>query len=214
MKISELLKNTINESGDLPVDNFTAADLHHLSQMRDLLQAQQFALKLINTPSQKPLQPAKKSWFEKAIRNATSVQRLSKMMWDLLLSGEGHSVIGSGSSTMPSSYRQKFGETDEFVLRAYDLEPVSAMTPDGQIHSVRSPHDVLALPVGSVILDADIHSDGDVRKATYSMVQKTQDTDDLMVKAFTNVGDLDVSPYAKSSMVASAFAEQARNLLA
>ena len=31
-------------------------------------------------------------------------------MYDLLLSGEGHAVVGSKSSMNPNSYRQRFGE--------------------------------------------------------------------------------------------------------
>jgi hypothetical protein len=33
-------------------------------------------------------------------------------MYDLLLSGEGHSVVGSRSSMNPNSYRQRFNEQD------------------------------------------------------------------------------------------------------
>lgn len=211
MRIDELLgsTNTLNELDNRPTDNFSAEDLHHLSKIRDLSKAKEFAFELISRPSKKPMRPEKVAWFKSQLAGKKSVQDVTKMLWDMLLSGEGHKVIGSKNSMRDNSYRQRFGENSGFVWRAYDLDPVSAMTPDKQIHRLAGSHDTLKLPVGSVILHADVHDDGDSRKVSYSLAKKVVDTDDLMEKSFEDIGHLDVSPYARSAEVELAFAKEA-----
>ena len=49
--------------------------------------------------------------------------RIIKLMYDLLLSGEGHSVIGSKSSTSPNVYRSRFGED---VVESSDISGLLA----------------------------------------------------------------------------------------
>ena len=48
-----------------------------------------------------------------------------KMMYDLLLAGEGHKVVGGRNDMNPNSYRQRFGEsiaeTEEHLNRIRSL---------------------------------------------------------------------------------------------
>jgi ElaB/YqjD/DUF883 family membrane-anchored ribosome-binding protein len=90
--------------------NFNAEDLKRLERIRDLptLKAQAFAL--ISKPSAKPMKPEKVEWFKQTLEKMNSPLKVIKLMYDLLLSGEGHAVVGSKSSMNPNSYRQKFGE--------------------------------------------------------------------------------------------------------
>lgn len=208
MRISEIIK----KEDPRPVDNFTADDLHHLEQIRDLSRAKEFALSLITRPSQKPLTPKKKAWFTSSVSRAKSTDDLVRMMWSMLMSGEGQPVIGSRHSTEPSHYRSQFGEGDEFMQRAYEMDPMFAMTPDGGTHRLNGKrHDAAALPVGSVVLDAEEHDPGQI---SYTLYVKTGEGNDLMDNAFESKGFLKVSPYAKADVVMAAFTEHAPKLLA
>jgi len=92
-------------------DNFTADDLQRLGTITDLEQLKQAAAGLIsNTDSKRPMKPEKVSWFLNRIAEKSTVASVIKMMWDLLLAGEGSAVIGSKGSTKKSSYRDRFGE--------------------------------------------------------------------------------------------------------
>lgn len=215
MKISELLQPGmgLNELDTRPDTNFTAEDLHHLSKIRDLSKAKEFAFELISRPSKKPMRPEKVAWFKTQLAKKKSVQDVTKMLWDMLLSGEGHRVIGSKGSMTDNSYRQQFGEDSGVMWRGYDLEPVSGMTPDKKVIRLVGSHSVADLPVGSIVLHADIHDDGDSQKASYRMFKKVLDTDDLMEKAFEEVDHLDVSSYARSAEVELAFAKEAAKSL-
>lgn len=93
--------------------NFDADDLKRLERIRDLPTLKAQALELISKPSAKPMKPEKVEWFKNALENMNSPMRVIKLMYDLLLSGEGNSVIGSKSSMNPNSYRQRFGEEAE-----------------------------------------------------------------------------------------------------
>jgi hypothetical protein len=58
------------------------------------------------------MKPEKVEWFKNALDRMNSPIKVIKLMYDLLLSGEGHAVVGSKSSMNPNSYRQRFGESD------------------------------------------------------------------------------------------------------
>ena len=49
-------------------------------------------------------------WFKNALSKMTSKDQVIKLMYDLLLSGEGQAVIGSRFSMRPSGYRQRFND--------------------------------------------------------------------------------------------------------
>lgn len=208
MRIHELL----NESDPRPEDNFTADDLHHLEKIRDLSKAKEFALSLITRPSQKPLSPKKRAWFTASIARAKSTDDLLRMMWSMLMSGEGQPVIGSRHSIEPSYYRSQFGEAEDTSLfRAYEMDPMFAMTPDGGTHTLNGKrHDAAALPKGSVVLDAEEHDPGQI---SYTMYVKVGDSSDIMDNMFQNKGFLDISSYAKPDEVLAAFKSKAASLL-
>jgi predicted DNA-binding WGR domain protein len=93
-------------------DNFTADDIKELEGITDLATLKERAFALISTPSKKPMKPEKVAWFKSAIERMTSPAAVIKLMWDLLLSGEGQAVIGSRSSMNPNSYRSRFNEEE------------------------------------------------------------------------------------------------------
>ena len=92
--------------------NFDAEDLKRLERIRDLPTLKAQAFELISRPSAKPMKPEKVEWFKNALEKMNSPLKVIKLMYDLLLSGEGHAVVGSKSSMNPNSYRQRFGEEE------------------------------------------------------------------------------------------------------
>ena len=92
--------------------NFDIEDLKRLERIRDLPTLKTQALALISKPSGKPMKPEKVEWFKNALDNQrmNSPMKVIKLMYDLLLSGEGNAVVGTRSSMNPNSYRQRFGE--------------------------------------------------------------------------------------------------------
>ena len=98
------------ELSEGPTDNFTIKDLKKLEQLPTLEDMKAFAKELIATPSRRPMQPQKVRWFLQAIDSKTSPNAIIKLMYDLLLGGEGHKVIGSKHSTDANSYRSTFRE--------------------------------------------------------------------------------------------------------
>lgn len=94
-------------------DNFTADDIHELEKMDDIDQIKGRAIELISTPSKKPMKPEKISYFKNKIAMMKSKMDIVKLMYDLLLSGEGFGVVGSRNSMGSNSYRQRFGDSVE-----------------------------------------------------------------------------------------------------
>lgn len=90
--------------------NFDIEDLKRLERIRDLPTLKTQAMMLIGKPSAKPMRPEKVEWFKNALERMTSPMAVIKLMYDLLLSGEGHAVVGSKSSMTPNHYRQRFNE--------------------------------------------------------------------------------------------------------
>jgi hypothetical protein len=90
--------------------NFDANDIKRLEGINDLNELKKQAFSLITKNSDRPMKPAKVSWFKRALISKTNKMAVIKMMYDLMLSGEGHSVIGTATSTAPNSYRANFGE--------------------------------------------------------------------------------------------------------
>ena len=96
--------------------NFTPEDLKQLEGIRDLATLKVRALQLISRPSARPMKPEKVEWFKGALDRMTSPAAVIKLMYDLLLSGEGHSVLGSRNSMRGNTYRQRFGENADAEL--------------------------------------------------------------------------------------------------
>jgi hypothetical protein len=94
-------------------DNFTADDIHELEILNDLNEIKSRALELIMAPGKRPMKPEKINYFKEKIGMMTSKSHVIKLMYDLLLSGEGIGVIGSRNSMGSSNYRQRFGDSME-----------------------------------------------------------------------------------------------------
>lgn len=100
-----------NESIEEAKDyNFTADDIAQIAQMRDINAAKQQALKLITSDSRRPMSKDKIGYFTNVIQSKRNIDALIKMLYDMMLSGEGHGVIGTANSIKPSRYRQTYGE--------------------------------------------------------------------------------------------------------
>ena len=99
------------------VVNFDANDIKKLEQIKDLETLKARAFELISKPSAKPMKPEKVEWFKSKLQMLNKPMSIIKLMYDLLLSGEGQAVIGNKSSTNPNSYRQRFGNTEEAKQR-------------------------------------------------------------------------------------------------
>jgi hypothetical protein len=111
--VSAMRMPTLDEQGvaeGKSAINFSADDLKRLEKIRDLPTLKAQAFELISKPSAKPMKPEKVEWFKQALENMNSPIKVIKLMYDLLLSGEGNAVVGSKSSMNPNSYRQRFGE--------------------------------------------------------------------------------------------------------
>lgn len=94
-------------------DNFTIDDIKELEGIRDLATIKARAKELIKGKPARRMKPEKISWFYNHIDTLKNPMAVVKMMYDLLLAGEGHKVIGSRNSMGANSYRQRFGEDAE-----------------------------------------------------------------------------------------------------
>jgi hypothetical protein len=105
----EMGKKYFGEGKDL--NNFTVDDIRELELIRDLNVLKQQAIALISKPSKRPMDPEKVQWFRSKIDSLQRPTQVIKLMYDLLLSGEGNAVIGDRYSTKKNNYRQTFGES-------------------------------------------------------------------------------------------------------
>ena len=108
-KTDGMSKKYFGEGKDL--NNFTVDDIRELELIRDLNVLKQQAIALISKPSKRPMDPEKVQWFRSKIDSLQRPTQVIKLMYDLLLSGEGNAVIGDRYSTKKNNYRQTFGES-------------------------------------------------------------------------------------------------------
>jgi hypothetical protein len=97
------------ESTEAARDNFTADDINAIARM-PLEKAKARAIELVTNDGPRAMKPEKQAWFRRVIGQARTTSQVAKIMYDLLLSGEGHGVVGTASGMGPSSYRRNFGE--------------------------------------------------------------------------------------------------------
>jgi hypothetical protein len=90
--------------------NFTTDDLQQLQKMNNVDDVKRRAIELITTKSRKPMKPEKVAWFKRAIASKRTPMDVIKLMYDLMLSGDGQAVIGSRGSMASNSYRRTFGD--------------------------------------------------------------------------------------------------------
>jgi hypothetical protein len=91
--------------------NFDAEDIARLQNIDDLNTVKTQAFSLISKPSKRPMKPEKVEWFRSALERMQNKNAVIKLMYDLLLSGEGSGVIGSRSSMGQNTYRQRFRDS-------------------------------------------------------------------------------------------------------
>ena len=109
-KAAELKKKYQVKEARKAEQNFDIEDIKNLESIKDLATLKLQAFNLISRPSAKPMKPEKVEWFKQRLEDLKSPMAVIKLMYDLLLSGEGHRVIGSKHSMNPNSYRGRFGE--------------------------------------------------------------------------------------------------------
>ena len=91
-------------------DNFTSDDIKQLEKIRDLETLKARAIDLISTRSKKAMKPEKLAILTRRIDSKKRPMDIIELMYDLLLRGEGHGVIGSRDSMNPNSWQRRFGE--------------------------------------------------------------------------------------------------------
>ena len=104
-------KKTVKEGpNDGLDDNFTVDDIKRLEGIRDLSTLKAQAKELVKGKEIKRMKPEKISFFYNRIDDLKNPMSVIKLMYDLLLAGEGNKVIGSKNTMNPNSYRARFGE--------------------------------------------------------------------------------------------------------
>lgn len=101
LKQDQRFRGTVNET----VDNFTIDDIKHLERLNGLEDVKSQAISLVSTPSKRPISPEKQAWLKHEINGKKDKMAVIKLMYDLMLGGEGMKVIGSNSK-----YRRRFDE--------------------------------------------------------------------------------------------------------
>lgn len=101
------VKEGPNDAGD---DNFTPADIKRLEGIRDLPTLKAQAKVLVKGKAARRMKPEKIAYFYDKINSLSSPLAVIKLMYDLLLAGEGNAVIGTKRGMSPNSYRGRFGE--------------------------------------------------------------------------------------------------------
>ena len=99
---------------NLPPENFNADDINSLMRLRDLDQIKLQAFKLITNPnSSRPIKPEKVAWLKQRLTQLRNKESVVRLLYDMLLSGEGNKVIGTRYSMEPNVYRKTFKELNE-----------------------------------------------------------------------------------------------------
>jgi uncharacterized Zn finger protein (UPF0148 family) len=126
---TDKLKEDMEQAAGLSKDhiNFDAQDIKRLERISDLDTLKKQAFLLISKTSAKPMRPEKIAWFKQSLANKNKKLDIIKLMYDLMLSGEGHAVIGSKSSMNPSSYRQTFKKKEHMLKEDENLDKAETL---------------------------------------------------------------------------------------
>lgn len=122
---------------DRPNDNFGPDDIKKLERTDNINDARKMAIELISMASKRSMKPQKVAWFKNAVNSKKTVLDIVKLMYDLLLSGEGNKVIGGRHSMEPNSYRKAFGENEED----------GAIDTGTEIYTPENPTDMISMDV-------------------------------------------------------------------
>ena len=110
MKANKYAEDMEVDEARKPAFNFDGEDIEKLNKIDDLPTLKAQAFELISKPSQRPMKPEKVEWFKNALEKMINKRAVIKLMYDLLLSGEGHGVIGNVRS---DNYRKRFSDSIE-----------------------------------------------------------------------------------------------------
>jgi len=123
-EVHKLMATKITESL-MEADNFTADDINKLAVVKDLGIAKERALAMITAnKGGRPMKIEKQRWFRGKVESANSINQLVKMLYDMLLAGEGLSVSGSKYTTGKNSYQRTFeGGWEDTLTQQTKLTP-------------------------------------------------------------------------------------------
>lgn len=164
-------------------DNFTADDIKRLEGINDLETLKAQAKELIKGKAARKMKADKITFLYNKVDGMTNRMAIIKLMYDLLLAGEGNAVVGSRNSMKANSYRSKFGEGSMGGINRvpqlglsheHDLEPKSYEEKLEEFLAVdevyQGPHIGDPTKLGKAPKSS---MQGD---STYSFSQKVQDT--------------------------------------
>jgi cytidyltransferase-like protein len=159
---------------NLPPENFTSDDINGLMRLRDLDQIKLQAFRMITNPnSSRPMKPNKVEWLKQRLTQLRDKQSVIKLLYDLLLSGEGNNVIGTRYSMEPNVYRKTFKESSE-----------------NHLYTERQIEIIEDLGNGYFLGDDSYDDDDGFVKAGYSVYKQVGDD------SFKLVGSVSMSPYS------------------
>lgn len=173
-------KKHVKESPD---DNFTPEDIKRLETINDIPTLKAQAKELIKGKAAKRMKADKIAFFYNKVDGMTNRMAIIKLMYDLLLAGEGNAVVGSRNSMKANSYRSRFGEGTMGGLNRvpqlglsheHDLEPQSY---EEKLEEIMAMDEVYQGPhVGDPAKLAKAPKSSMQGDSTYTFSQKVQDT--------------------------------------
>ena len=104
---------------DQETDNFTIDDIKKLEQINDFSTLKARAKELIKGKPIRRMKPEKIAYFYDRIDTLSSPMKVIKLMYDLLLAGEGFKTIGSRNSMDPNVYQKRFTEEQLDELKCW-----------------------------------------------------------------------------------------------
>jgi len=107
--------------------NFGPEDIQSLQSINDLEALKAKAFELISRPSKRPMKPEKVEYFKQSLAQKTRPAEVIKLMYDLLLSGEGLPALGSRHSMSSNSYRSRFRESDSTDPELQELAKIKSL---------------------------------------------------------------------------------------
>lgn len=119
-------------------DNFSIDDIKQLERIKDLETIKARARELVKGKPDRRMKPEKIDYFYNKIDSLTSPMKVIKLMYDLLLAGEGMKTIGTRYSTSANSYQRRFNEmTDSEVNEMFADREESKGQPKGVAEGYR-----------------------------------------------------------------------------
>ena len=141
-KQQELTEYKAKKKEQQSQDNFTVDDIKRLETISDLETLKAQAKQLIKGKPARRMKPEKIAYFYDRVDDLTSRLSVIKLMYDLLLAGEGHKVIGQRHSMNPNVYRTRFGEGLGVVRDENENIVLDEAAKDACYHKVRSRYKV------------------------------------------------------------------------